>query len=158
MWYQKQWDVSVEWYLTFTELNSLCGRQSIDIGSQLQLNIVIGDDFEINIEHIRKWSMNSEKKMTFTFELIVVMSALQRYTLLDTKCILAPVNPLRTIFFFWGIINIYLHFMSFFHIDLTQVLKTLTQVRAYIFYIVNIMAGDILARLGARASAAMILT
>ena len=31
--------------------------------------------------------------------------------------------------FFWGNINIYLHFMSFLHIDLTQVLKTLLRVR-----------------------------
>ena len=45
--------------------------------------------------------------------------------------------------FFWGNINIHLHFMSFLHIDLTQVLKTLPQVRES-------------AR--GRASAAMILT
>ena len=38
------------------------------------------------------------------------------------------INPLRAKFF-WGNINIYLHFMSFLHIDLTQVLKTLPQVR-----------------------------
>ena len=37
-------------------------------------------------------------------------------------------NPLRAKLF-WGNINIYLHFMSFLHIDLTQVLKTLPQVR-----------------------------
>ena len=36
----------------------------------------------------------------------------------------ATVNPLRAEFF-WGNINIYLHFMSFLHIDLTQVLNTL---------------------------------
>ena len=38
------------------------------------------------------------------------------------------INHLRAIFF-WGNINIYLHFMSFLHIDLTQVLKILPQVR-----------------------------
>ena len=38
------------------------------------------------------------------------------------------VNPLRAKFF-RGSINIYLHFMSFLHIDLTQVLKILPQVR-----------------------------
>ena len=40
------------------------------------------------------------------------------------------INPLRAKFF-WGNINIYLHifFMSFLHIDLTQVLKILPQVR-----------------------------
>ena len=37
-------------------------------------------------------------------------------------------NPLRAKFF-WGNINIYLHFMSSLQIDLTQVLKTLLQVR-----------------------------
>ena len=38
------------------------------------------------------------------------------------------VNPLHAKFF-CGNINIYLHFMSLLHIDLTQVLKTLPQVR-----------------------------
>ena len=38
------------------------------------------------------------------------------------------VNPLRAKFF-KGNINIYLHFMSFLHIDMTQVLKILPQVR-----------------------------
>ena len=38
------------------------------------------------------------------------------------------VNPLRAKFF-WGNINIYLHFVSFLHIDLAQVLKTLPQGR-----------------------------
>ena len=37
-------------------------------------------------------------------------------------------NPLRAKFF-WGNINIYLHFMSVLHIDSTQVLKILPQVR-----------------------------
>ena len=37
------------------------------------------------------------------------------------------INPLRAKFF-WGNINIYLHFMSFLHIDWTQVLKILPQV------------------------------
>ena len=35
--------------------------------------------------------------------------------------------------FFWGNINTYLHFMSFLHIDLTQVLKILPQVRPDIY-------------------------
>ena len=38
------------------------------------------------------------------------------------------INPLRAKFF-RGNINIYLHFMSFLHIDMTQVLKILPQVR-----------------------------
>ena len=38
------------------------------------------------------------------------------------------INPLHAKLF-WGNINIYLHFMSFLHIDLTQVLKTLPRVR-----------------------------
>ena len=38
------------------------------------------------------------------------------------------VKPLRAKFF-CGNINIYVHIMPFFHIDLTQVLKTLPQVR-----------------------------
>ena len=37
-------------------------------------------------------------------------------------------NPLRAKFFKW-IINIYLHFMSLLHIDMTQVLKILLHVR-----------------------------
>ena len=40
----------------------------------------------------------------------------------------SPLNPLRAKFF-WGNINMYLHFMSFLHIDMTQVLKILPQVR-----------------------------
>ena len=50
--------------------------------------------------------------------------------------VFADINPLRAIFF-RGNINIYLHFMSFLHIDLTHVLKILPQV--------NIMAADVLA-------------
>ena len=38
------------------------------------------------------------------------------------------INPLRAKFFRRNI-NMYLHFMSFFHIDLTQVLKILPHVR-----------------------------
>ena len=37
-------------------------------------------------------------------------------------------NPLRAKFFRWNI-NIYLHFVSFLHIDTTQVLEILLQVR-----------------------------
>ena len=36
---------------------------------------------------------------------------------------------LNVLIFFWGNMNIYLHFTAFLHIDLTQVLKTLPQVR-----------------------------
>ena len=57
-------------------------------------------------------------------------------------------NPLRAKFF-KGNINIYLHFVSLLHIDMAQVLKILSQVRlgltSYIFYIVNILAADVLA-------------
>ena len=48
------------------------------------------------------------------------------------------ISPLRAKFF-WGNINIYLHFMSFLHIDLTQLLKTLPQLReGPIYYIESI--------------------
>ena len=43
------------------------------------------------------------------------------------------INPLRAIFC-WGNINIYLHFMSLLHIDLTQLLKFLSQVRPGLIY------------------------
>ena len=43
------------------------------------------------------------------------------------------INPLRAKFFRRNI-NIYLHFMSFLHIDLTQVLKILPQVREALTY------------------------
>ena len=55
-------------------------------------------------------------------------------------------NPLRAKYF-RGNIKIYLHFVSFLHIDMTQVVEILPQVRQehYLFYIVNIMAADVLA-------------
>ena len=43
------------------------------------------------------------------------------------------INPLRAKFF-WGNINIYFHFMSLLHIDPTQVLKFLPQVRPGLIY------------------------
>ena len=40
----------------------------------------------------------------------------------------------------------YLHFVSFLHIDTTQVVEILPQIRQnYLFYLVNIMAADVLA-------------
>ena len=56
------------------------------------------------------------------------------------------VNPLHAKFF-RGNRNIYLYSLPFLYIDLTQVLETLPQVRYIldIFYIVNVMAGDVLA-------------
>ena len=56
-------------------------------------------------------------------------------------------NPLHAKFF-WGNINIYLHFMSFLHIELTEVRKTPPQVRegpTYSILSINIMAVDVLA-------------
>ena len=55
-------------------------------------------------------------------------------------------NPLHAKFF-RGNINIYLHFVSFLHIDATQVVEILPQIRQepYLFYIVSIMAADVLA-------------
>ena len=55
-------------------------------------------------------------------------------------------NPLRAKLY-WGNINIYLHFMSLLHINMTQVVKILplSKTRTYIFYLVNIMAADVLA-------------
>ena len=55
--------------------------------------------------------------------------------------------------------NIYLYFIPFLHIDMTQTAETLPQVRqGHLFYIINIMAADDLATQGARASATMIFT
>ena len=71
------------------------------------------------------------------------------------------VNPLHAKFSRKNI-NIYLQFMSFLHTDETQVVEIPPRVRqgpAYSTYIViNIMAADVLATQGARASAAIILT
>ena len=70
------------------------------------------------------------------------------------------VNPLYATFF-RGNINIYLYFVSFLHIDTMQVVEILPQIRQEptgLFCIVNIMAADVLATQGARASATMILT
>ena len=39
----------------------------------------------------------------------------------------------------------YLHFMSFLHIDMMQVVEIFPQVRPYLFCIVNIMVADALA-------------
>ena len=68
-------------------------------------------------------------------------------------------NPL-CVKFFRGNKNIYLHFISFLHIDLPEVVEILPQVRQGLAYsnLVNIMAVDDLATQGARASAAMTLT
>ena len=55
----------------------------------------------------------------------------------------------------------YLHFMSFLHIDKTQVVEIFPQVRkelTYLFNIVNIKDADVLATQGARASESMIFT
>ena len=41
--------------------------------------------------------------------------------------VVSAINPLRAKFFRWNI-NIYLHFMSLLHIDMTQVLKIFPQV------------------------------
>ena len=55
-------------------------------------------------------------------------------------------NSLRAKFF-RGKINIYLHFMSLLHIDMTQALKILPHVKPGSTYnIVNIMAVDVLAK------------
>ena len=70
------------------------------------------------------------------------------------------VDPQR-VKLFRGNKNINLYFMSFLHIDMTQLVEILPQVRqgpTYLFYIVNIMVADVLATKGARASATMILT
>ena len=51
--------------------------------------------------------------------------------------------------------------MTFLHSDMTRVVEILPQVRqgtTYIFYIVNVMAADILATQESKASATMILT
>ena len=69
----------------------------------------------------------------------------QKWQEFSEAAILVRVNPLRAKFF-WGNIKIYLHFMSFLRIDMTQVLKILkSKTRTYIYYIVNIMAADVLA-------------
>ena len=62
--------------------------------------------------------------------------------------------------FFRENINIYLHFMSFLHTTETRVVEIPPRVihRTCLFYIINIMAADVLAMQGAKASATMILT
>ena len=60
---------------------------------------------------------------------------------------------------FRGEKKIYLYFISFLHVDMTQVVEILPQVRrTYLSYMVNIMGADVLATQGARASATMIFT
>ena len=56
------------------------------------------------------------------------------------------INPLRAKFF-RGNLNIYSYFVSFLHIDTTQVFEILPQNKTgtHLFYIVNIMASDVLA-------------
>ena len=67
-------------------------------------------------------------------------------------------NPLCAKFFRWNK-KIYLHFMSFLHVDMPQSWNPLScKTKTYLFYIVNIMGADVLATQGARASATMILT
>ena len=66
-------------------------------------------------------------------------------------------NPLRATFFRENT-NIYLHFISLLHTNKTQVVEIPPRVRQGLFYIINIMAADVLATQGARASATMILT
>ena len=53
--------------------------------------------------------------------------------------------------------NIYLHFMSFLHIHMTQVAEIFPKVRNDIFYIFNIKGADVMATQEARTSSAMIL-
>ena len=48
-------------------------------------------------------------------------------------CDAVTVTPLRAKFF-WENKNIYLHFMSFLHIDMTQVVEILPQVRQELYY------------------------
>ena len=89
----------------------------------------------------------------------------ENYTLKFKATSHQEVNPLHAKFF-KGNKKIYLHFMSFFHIDMAQVVEILPQVwqeltystRAYWFYIVNIMGAYVLGTQGARASATMIFT
>ena len=67
-------------------------------------------------------------------------------------------NPIHAKFFRVNI-NMYLHFMSFLRTDKTQVVEIPPRVRqGPVYYIINIMAADVLATQGARASATMILT
>ena len=60
-------------------------------------------------------------------------------------------NPLRAKFF-RGNINIYLHFVSFLYIDMTQVVEILPQItqEPTYSYKVNIMAADVLATPGSQ--------
>ena len=69
------------------------------------------------------------------------------------------INALRAKFFRRNK-NICLHFMSFLHIDMTQIVEILSSNKTitYLFCIVNSMGADVLVTQGARASATMILT
>ena len=53
----------------------------------------------------------------------------------------------------------YLHFMSFLHIDMPKIIEMIPRIRPglNLFYIVNIMFADVFATQGARASATMVL-
>ena len=72
--------------------------------------------------------------------------------------LLIQINPLRAIFFRVNI-NMYLHFMSFLRTNKTGSWNSFSsKTRTCLYYIINIMAADVLATQGARASATMILT
>ena len=100
------------------------------------LNFVASHAIDIDITGPRN---NTEIAQVIGMEAYGVMrspGSLLRYTLdYMTPDIysLSLINPLRAKFF-WGNINIYLHFMSFLHIDLTQVRKILPQVRPGLIY------------------------
>ena len=51
----------------------------------------------------------------------------------------------------------YLHFMSFPHIDMTQTVESIPHIRQGLIYIINIMVADNLATHKARAPTTMIL-
>ena len=69
------------------------------------------------------------------------------------------INPLHAKFF-TGNKNIFLHFMPYLHSDMPQGSwnPSSSKTRTHLFYKINIMAADVLATKGARASATMILT
>ena len=68
------------------------------------------------------------------------------YGIIHTVADVSLINNLRAKFF-RGNINIYLHFVSLLHIDMTQVLRILPQAqvgRTSIVYIIITMAADVL--------------
>ena len=99
--------------------------------------------YHIRIDIWTKWQQHHRYPYhpAPTFLWFALLFIIARFDFLTQRLI----NPLRAKCF-RGNINIYLHFLSYLHIHTTQVVKILPQnkTRIYLFYIVNIMADDVI--------------